>query len=37
MICSSVHDTRLVFLIILVHPFLEKLNRIKTKYGIFDQ
>ena len=29
--------SNIVFLIILAHPFLEKLNRIKTKYGIFDQ
>ena len=27
--------SNIVFLIILAHPFLEKLNRIKTKYGIF--
>ena len=29
--------SNIVFLIILAHPFREKLNRIKTKYGIFDQ
>lgn len=29
--------SNIVFLVILAHPFLEKLNRIKTKYGIFDQ
>ena len=28
--------SNIVFLIILAHPFLEKLNRIKTKYGIFN-
>ena len=28
--------SNIVFLIILAHPFLEKLNRIKTKYGIFS-
>ena len=28
--------SNIVFLTILAHPFLEKLNRIKTKYGIFD-
>lgn len=27
--------SNIVFLIILAHPFLEKLNRIKTKHGIF--
>ena len=27
--------SNIIFLIILAHPFLEKLNRIKTKYGIF--
>lgn len=29
--------SNIVFLIILAHPFLEKLNRIKTKYGIFEE
>ena len=29
--------SNIVFLVVLAHPFLEKLNRIKTKYGIFDQ
>ena len=28
--------SNIVFLIILAHPFLKKLNRIKTKYGIFS-
>ena len=28
--------SNIVFLIVLAHPFLEKLNRIKIKYGIFD-
>lgn len=28
--------SNIIFLIILAHPFLEKLNRIKTKYGIFN-
>lgn len=28
--------SNIVFLVVLAHPFLEKLNRIKTKYGIFS-
>jgi hypothetical protein len=29
--------SNVVFLFVLAKPFLEKLNRIKTKYGIFQK
>ena len=28
--------SNVIFLLILARPFLEKLNRIKIKYGVFD-